>query len=80
MARDPLAPPGRRSFGLRVLKTIALALFVAFVIGFVIGTLLRRQIEEPVRYLGSSNPPAAGATWPAEPISTHSCDRPPEPV
>jgi hypothetical protein len=36
----------------RILRTILWALVVAFVIGFVIGTLLRRELEKPVRYVG----------------------------
>ncbi|MEM9175685.1 MAG: hypothetical protein AAGC67_10655 [Myxococcota bacterium] len=62
MARDPLAPPGRRSLGGRVLKTIALALLVAFGVGFLIGTLLRRELQQPVRYMGAR--PAASAPAP----------------
>jgi NhaP-type Na+/H+ or K+/H+ antiporter len=36
-----------------VLRTILWALMIAFVVGFVIGTLIRRQLEQPVRYIGS---------------------------
>ena len=36
----------------RILRTILWALVVAFVAGFVIGTLLRRELEKPVRYIG----------------------------
>ena len=36
----------------RILRTILWALVVAFVVGFVIGTLLRRELEKPVRYIG----------------------------
>jgi hypothetical protein len=36
----------------RILRTILWALVVAFAIGFVIGTLLRRELEKPVRYVG----------------------------
>jgi hypothetical protein len=43
---------GRSSLG-RVLRTIFWALAFAFVVGLVIGTLLRREVEEPVRYIGA---------------------------
>ncbi|MCR9095527.1 MAG: hypothetical protein NXI30_15000 [bacterium] len=52
MARDPLRPPGRGGLFGRVVRTVLIALLVAFTVGFVIGTLLRRQLEEPVRYYG----------------------------
>jgi len=55
VARDPLRPPGRSGLVGRVLRTILIALLVAFTVGFVIGTLLRRQLEEPVRYYGYEN-------------------------
>lgn len=41
----------------RVLRTVAWALFFAFVFGFLIGTWLRNQIEEPLRYLGEQDRP-----------------------
>lgn len=43
---------GRGSTLGRILRTILWALVVAFVVGFVIGTLLRRELEKPVRYIG----------------------------
>lgn len=44
----------RRPSGLRrVLRTIAWALLIAFGVGFLIGTLLRRELERPVRYIGA---------------------------
>ena len=55
MARDPLRPPGRGGLVGRVVRTVLIALLVAFTVGFVIGTILRRQLEEPVRYYGSRN-------------------------
>lgn len=36
----------------RILRTIVLAILVAFLFGFVVGTLLRRGMDEPVRYMG----------------------------
>lgn len=52
MSRDPLRPPGRRSIFARVLRTIALTVLIAFAVGYLIGTLLRGPLEEPVRYYG----------------------------
>lgn len=54
-ARDPTASP-KGGFG-RLLKTIFYALIFAFAIGLLIGTLIRREIEKPVRYIGAA--PAA---------------------
>lgn len=64
MARDPLRPPGRSGLLGRVLRTVLIALFVAFTVGFLIGTVLRRQLEEPVRYYGdeSDRPSLASST------------------
>jgi hypothetical protein len=42
----------RRSAIGRVLRTIFWALVVAFAVGFLVGTLLRRELEKPVRYIG----------------------------
>jgi hypothetical protein len=42
-----------------VLRTIAWALIIAFAIGWLIGSLLRRELERPERYLGSSTPSSA---------------------
>jgi len=56
MARDPLRPPERRSFARRVLRTALIALIIAFGTGFLIGTLLRRNLDEPVRYYGDTLP------------------------
>lgn len=42
----------RRSLLSRILRTIAIALFFAFLAGFVIGSFLRREIDKPVRYFG----------------------------
>ncbi len=58
MARDPLRPPGGSGFLVRLLRTVLIALLVAFTIGFLIGTLLRRELEEPVRYFGYEKAPA----------------------
>jgi len=56
MPRDPLRPPKRRSFARRVLHTVLITLIVAFGIGFLIGTLLRRNLDEPVRYYSDTLP------------------------
>jgi hypothetical protein len=36
----------------RIARTILWSIVVAFAIGFLIGTLLRRELERPVRYIG----------------------------
>ena len=38
---------------LRVLRTIAWALFFAFAFGLLVGTWLRSELEKPVRYIGA---------------------------
>lgn len=38
----------------RILRTIAWAILIAFTFGFFIGTLLRRELERPVRYIGGT--------------------------
>ena len=43
---------GRSRF-LGVVRTILYALAIAFFIGLVIGTLLRRELERPTRYIGA---------------------------
>ena len=42
----------KRSIFVRILGTIAIAILVAFSVGFVIGTMLRGEIEKPARYMG----------------------------
>ena len=42
----------------RVLRAVAWALFIAFMFGFLIGSWIRSQLEEPVRYIGDREPPA----------------------
>ena len=37
----------------KLIRTILLAILVAFLVGFTIGTLLRGEIEKPVRYIGA---------------------------
>ena len=37
-----------------VLRTLFYALAIAFIVGFVVGTVLRKQLERPVRYMGFS--------------------------
>jgi hypothetical protein len=52
----------------RMLRTLFWALFTAFVIGFVIGTLLRREAEKPIRYIGRTTPAEAiGSTLASHP-------------
>lgn len=41
------------AFG-RVLRTVAWAVLIAFAFGFFIGTLLRRELDRPVRYIGEN--------------------------
>jgi hypothetical protein len=41
------------TFG-RILRTVAWAVLIAFAVGFFIGTLLRREMERPVRYIGQN--------------------------
>ncbi len=36
----------------RFLRTVLWAVFFALVFGLVVGTLLRRELERPVRYIG----------------------------
>ena len=43
----------KRGSGPRVLRAILLALLLAFLFGLAIGTLLRRRLDEPVRYIGA---------------------------
>lgn len=38
---------------IRLLRTILYALAIAFLIGFAIGTWLRREVERPTRYIGA---------------------------
>ena len=52
----------RRASGLRrVLRTIAWAIAIAFGVGFLIGTLLRRELDRPVRYIGAMDASALAA-------------------
>ncbi len=37
----------------KLIRTILIALVVAFLVGFTFGTLLRREVDKPVRYIGS---------------------------
>lgn len=37
----------------KLIRTILIALVVAFVVGFTIGTLLRGEVDKPVRYIGA---------------------------
>ncbi len=48
----PARPPRRSKIAV-LLRGVLYALAIAFIIGFVIGTLIRRQLERPVRYIGA---------------------------
>ena len=37
----------------KLVRTILIALVVAFLVGFTIGTLLRGKVDKPVRYIGA---------------------------
>ena len=41
------------AFG-RIIRTVAWAVLIAFAFGFFIGTLLRRELDRPVRYIGEN--------------------------
>ena len=62
----------RRSVGARLLRTILIAALIAFTVGFTIGSLLRREMERPARYIGARfDPPralhdSAGAQHPGD--------------
>lgn len=49
----------------RILRTVFWALVFAFVVGFVVGTLLRRELDRPVRYIGERS--GAGSALAATP-------------
>jgi hypothetical protein len=40
-----------------MLRVLLWALAIAFVVGFLIGSLLRRELERPVRYIGGQDGP-----------------------
>ncbi len=52
-----------------LLRTLLLALAIAFLVGLLIGTWLRIQLERPVRYIGAAGSPGppAGSTVAADP-------------
>ena len=37
----------------KLIRTILIALVVAFLVGFTLGTLLRGEVDKPVRYIGA---------------------------
>ena len=53
-------PDGQAGFR-RLLRAILLALLFAFAFGLVVGTLIRRELDKPVRYIGDSSPLAIPA-------------------
>ena len=58
--RSSPARPPRRSVAARLLRTILLTVLIAFAVGLVIGSLLRREMERPTRYIGARFDPALG--------------------
>ena len=46
-------PRQSRSPFARILRTILWAIVIAFAIGFLVGSLIRRELESPVRYIGA---------------------------
>ena len=44
----------------RVLRTVFWALVFAFAIGFVVGTILRRELDRPQRYIGEQSDADSG--------------------
>ena len=63
--------PRRRSKFAALLRRILYALAIAFLIGFVIGTLLRRELSRPVRYIGAQLPDEAVAASALAPHPSH---------
>ena len=43
--------PKKKSLAARLAHTVLIAILVAFAFGLVVGTLLRRQLDRPVRYM-----------------------------
>jgi hypothetical protein len=60
--RSSAARRPKRSVAARLLRTILLMALIAFAIGFAIGSLLRRELERPTRYLGARFDPALGSS------------------
>ena len=51
MSTDPRRPSKLAA----LLRRVLYALAIAFLIGFVLGTLIRRQLERPTRYIGAQH-------------------------
>jgi hypothetical protein len=51
------AEPRQRPRWARVLRTILWALALAFAFGFLVGSLLLRELERPLRYIGRHQDP-----------------------
>ncbi len=66
----PARPPRRSKIAV-LLRRVLYALAIAFIIGFVIGTLIRRQLERPVRYIGAQLPGEAVAASALAPHPSH---------
>jgi hypothetical protein len=65
VATDRNKPPTSRVG--RILRTILWAILFAFVFGFTIGTFIRREIDQPVRYIGACQADASAlATDPSD--------------
>lgn len=72
------AEPGdapKKSLGARLLRTVLIAILAAFVFGLVVGTILRRQLDRPVRYIGSTAGAAGSVVLASHP--GHVRDTPP---
>jgi hypothetical protein len=39
-----------------LLRRVLYALAIAFMVGFVVGTLIRRELSRPIRYIGAQPP------------------------
>ena len=57
-----------------LLRRILYALAIAFMVGFVIGTLIRRQLERPIRYIGAQLQDEALASSTLAPHPSHVLD------
>ena len=62
-SRRPSTDRPRRPLLVRILRTIFFALFFAFLFGFVVGTILRRELDRPVRYMGEIPSDAANSSF-----------------
>lgn len=49
---------------MKVVRTVLFALLFSLLVGFAIGTVLRKRMEEPTIYLGSSPPERSAEPFP----------------